>query len=119
VVPVTDRWLCTVCGAVDCAPHEHRRHLHDPSTRFGENVPLLPRVDRDALEDVRERLAGIYRRTSQVETRLALETVIEVLDRDDHPTIVADLTRTPVCPDGGVPAGSVHHHRALGDRWAS
>lgn len=66
--------------------------------------------DRRDLEDAAERLEGVHRRTSQVETRLALEAVRRVLERDDaKPTIQVDLStpprlctpRSPVGPDPG------------------
>lgn len=75
--------------------------------------------DRRDLEDARERLEGVYRRTRQVETRLTLEAVQRVLERDDHPLHVLQVEhpRPPLCPDGGLSAGAVpgrvHHHRPL------
>lgn len=56
--------------------------------------------DRRDLEDAVERLEGVHRRTSQVETRLALEAVQRVLERDDHPAVTVTLHhQRPLVPD--------------------
>lgn len=104
---MTDRWACSVCGYVGDEQHEHRRQFHDPSTRFGQNVPLLSTQDRGDLEAARERLEGMVRRGAYAEAQRSLEAVQRVLERDDHPLLEVEVS-------GPAPAQvRPHHHRPL------